>query len=103
MVLISLLSHFQMDNQEIPKPPMRTNQSGFQMGLDTVSSIRDIQDCVDPTRSDSDGSSLDAEDDSNMLKMFEGYSAANSKGKGLYLRFFMVLSCTEHTRKTQSS
>jgi len=50
-------------------------------------SVQDIQeDCMDTTEFGSDVSS-DHEDDSNMLKMFEAYSAANSKQKGLYLRF----------------
>ncbi len=101
VVLVSLSSPFQMDNQEIPKPSMATNRSDFQMKL-AMSSIQDIQDCVDPTESDSDVSS-DIEDDSNMLKMFEAYSAANSKQQGLYLKIFIIFPCTEHTRKTQSS
>jgi hypothetical protein len=94
--------HFQMDNHGIPKPPMAKNPSNIQMGLPTCS-IQDIQeDHVDTTEFGSDVSS-DPEDDSNMLKMFEAYSAANSKQKGLYLRLFKIFPCTECTTKMQSS
>ena len=68
-----------MDDHGIPKPPMVKNPSNVQMGLPT-NSIQDIQeDHIDTTEFGSDVSS-DPEDDSNMLKMFEAYSDANSKG-----------------------
>jgi hypothetical protein len=93
-------SHFQMpvDNRVIPGPSdseSLTNPSCF--GGTREASTYAAQDSqlrdelrVDTSEVESDMSS--DEDDSNMLKMFEAFSAANSKQKGLYLDFLFYFS-----------
>jgi hypothetical protein len=78
-----------MDDHGVPKPSMAKNSSNVQIGL-PMYSVQDIQeDHIDTTDFGNDVSS-DPEDDSNMLKMFEAYSNANSKQKGLYFGFFKI-------------
>lgn len=97
---VPLLSHIQMDNQAIPEPSI-AGPSSSQIQVATCSA-EEIQEDMDTTEVDSDMPS-DPEDESNMLKMLEAHSTANSKQKGLYLRFSKIFPCTEHTRKTQCS
>ena len=102
MLSSTLIIIFQMD-EEIPGSSMAKNPSSFQMGVATnACSVQDIQDDMDTTELYSDIPE-DPEDDSNILKMFEAYSAENSKQKGLLQRFLKIFLCTECPRKKQSS
>lgn len=86
-----IIIYFQTNTQQVAEPSMVKNPGSFQMGVGSIQEIQD--DDVDTTEVDSDIS--DPEDNSNMLKMFEAYSAANSKQKGLYLKlsiFFHALN-----------